>query len=102
MSDAGGIVKLPKLHKAADFIQWKCRVYLFLCYGDYGLICFQKPSVNLHSREGKQRTEQNVKAKINIVLSLDENILAKTHQIANEDEKPSKELCEKLPEIFTT
>lgn len=102
-NDANTIIRMRKLDKLSDFIQWKRCLYANIKHNDPRLVDFSpKPTVKGSTREEINRLEANsVKSKSNILLCLKNIILAKTQTTVDDDTQQTKALWNKLDQLFT-
>jgi len=95
-AESSSIVKLPRLNKPADYIQWKRRLYAFLRRDDPPLVGPKEDPNQASEAERQEWLKRSIKAKSNIILSLGDSALAQTRLIIDDDNKTAKELWEAL------
>ena len=87
--DAGS-VKLPRLEKPEDFIQWKRRMKAYIRRDDPLLLGLSQKPENFSPTSHANWLKKSVKAKSNITLSLGDAPMSRTRVIVDDDDATAK------------
>lgn len=101
MASDNSMLKLPKLEKSSDYIQWQRRVKAFIREDDYNLSSVTDRPENAEDEVLQEWEAKNAKAMSTIILTLGDSVFDKTRAVVDNDERTAKDLCEELRSIYT-
>lgn len=99
-NEPSSLMRLPKLTKLSEYLQWKHRIHVYIRREDAMLAALSDQPMEYE--EVKIWKEKSAKAKSTIILCLVDSVLANTRAIVDDDERSAKDLWVEQKRMFTT